>query len=106
MSGARELVDDQARSRFEGEDRHHAVLAAKAAFDVQRLPRAPLLPFWIAGGVFARAAERGAFDLARPRTADVAQRELDRAPDSRVGAIPGAQRADLHVHREPLADRT
>src|ERR1700738_1144749 len=104
MGAARELIDDQPRARLQTKDGHHAVLAAKAALDVERLPRAALLPFGIAGRVLAWAGERGAFDLTGPRAANIAQREFDRAPDGCVGAVTGAEHANLHVHPEPMAD--
>src|ERR1700730_18064783 len=106
MGGARELMYDQPRARLQTKDGHHAVLAAKAALDVERLPRAALLPFGIAGRVLAWAAERGAFDLTGTRAANIAQREFNRAPDGCVGAVTGAEHANLHVHPEPMADRS
>ena len=38
MRGARELVDDQPRTRLQAENRDHAVFGAKAALDVERVP--------------------------------------------------------------------
>ena len=102
----RRLIRNLARSRLEPEHRHHVFILVEAALDVQRLPRTALLPFGEAGRELAWCAERRSLDIARPRAADVAQHQFQRAPDRRVRARAVAERHHAHVHLEAMPNRT
>src|SRR5262249_51392579 len=97
--GAGELVDDR-RRRAAGVARHGAVVGAKTALDVERLPFAADLVLGETERVLARLAERRAVDLAGAATADVPDDELERAADRRVGAGALAERVDAVVQAD------
>ena len=83
------------------------VLAAgvEAALDVQRLPRRAFLVLGEAERHLAGVALRGAIDAAGPAAADVADDELQRAPDRGVRPVALAEDVDAGVHADLPADR-
>src|ERR1700689_45158 len=103
---SRGLIRDLTRAGLEPEHGHDIFILAEAALDVQRRPRAALLPFGEAGRELARRAEGRALDLAGPRAADVAQHEFQRASNGCVRARAVAERHHAHVHVEAMANRT
>ena len=89
LGRARQLVDDAADA-LAREQRDRVLLGAVAALDVHRLP-VRVLVLGEAARELARLADRGAVDLAGPAAADVADHELERPPDRRVGAVARAR---------------
>src|SRR5690242_8494850 len=102
---ARGLVSDLMGRTFELEESDDAVVAVKAAFNVQRLPWTAFFEFRITGAILGRRAERGALDFARPQAAKVAQYQLDRTANCRIGAVAMAEHIDPRVHADPPANR-
>ena len=83
---------------------------ATPALDRERLPRRALLVLGEAERELAGVAERRPVDLARAAAADVADDELQRAADGRVGAVALPERVDAAVHADapaigPVDDR-
>src|SRR5271166_4319767 len=103
--GARSLVGHLPRIRFETEHRDHAFFLLETALDVQRLPRAALLVLREAGRELADSAQRRALDVAGLRATDVAQRQLHRAANGRVGAVAVTERHHAHIHADAFANR-
>ncbi len=94
---ATQLVDDAARS-LAREQRDGARSRVEAALDVQRLPRRTLLVLREAERQLPRVALRGAIDAAGATAADVADHELQRAPDRAVGAVALPEHVHSRVH--------
>ena len=74
---------------FTGHHCHGALIGAKTAFNVQRLPRVGLFVFSHAVGVLGGRALGGHIPHARMGTADVQLRQSDRASNGRVGLPAG-----------------
>ena len=98
-SGVARLLVDDALHAFAGEQRDGRRLAREAALDRERLPFA-VLGLGEAEAVLARRAQRRAVDLAGPAAADVADHQLQRAADRRVGAVALAERVDAGIHAD------
>ncbi len=104
LGRARHLVHEDARP-LAGEQGHGALLRAEASALRQRGPRRAFLVLGEAHAVLVRAAVGGPVHAARPAAAHVADHELQRPPDGRVGPVALAQHIQPAVHADPAADR-
>src|SRR5262245_60877416 len=87
-------------------DGHATLIGLEAPPHVQRLPGRRLLVLRAAVAVLAGVTERGPVHRARPRAADVHQREPDGAADHSVGPAASPERVGAGGHAELLGDRT
>ena len=85
--GSSALMIVHVMRRFGSDHGHRARIRRKTALDMQRLPRARLLVFGDAVAEFRRRAESGHIAGTRHGSADVHQRQSDRASDRRI-ALP------------------
>ena len=80
-------------------------VALHPAVGRERRERAAVLALGEAERELAGVAERGPVDPAGPPAADVADHQLQRAPDGDVRAVALAEGVDAAVHADPAGDR-
>src|SRR5216684_6859968 len=98
------LLIDDAAGAFAGEERDGVLAFGETALDRERLPRRAFLVLGKAERQLARAAVRGAIDLAGAPAADVADDELQRAADGEPRAVALPEHVDARVHADGAPD--
>src|SRR5439155_3719027 len=91
---------------IDAEHRDSTVLSSKPHLHVIGLPRAFLLIFTEAHGVFPGPAERRTIRVARKSSADSDENQADHSSDGSVGAITGSEDAGVAIDVELLAGWT
>ena len=101
----RGMLADAAR-RLGGKQGERALVAAKTALHVQRLPGAFFFIFGNAEGEFAGIAERRHIDAIGPGSAQIEQQQLQRAPQRAVGPGHIAENILLRPEAKLVAHRS
>src|SRR5437773_11519779 len=91
---------------IDAEHRDSTVLSSKPHLHVIGLPRAFLLIFTEAHGVFPGPAERRTIRIARKSSTEGDENQADRPSDRGIGAIAGSEDTGVTVDFELLADWT